>query len=103
MITALTHHWKTPDGYVWLCALASLIGWAPMLILPPMMHGGSFAGEVLTFAGVVVGGYCTLEVIRTRSHLWAKVLWAIWLAPYAAAIVYGLVEAIPYVPRLFAI
>lgn len=74
-----------------------------MLILPPMMHGGTWSGDVFAFTGVVVGGYCTLEVIRSRSHLWAKVLWSIWLAPYAAVVIYGLVEAISYVPRLLAI
>ena len=71
-----------------------------MLILPPIMHGGTFFGDVFAFAGVVVGGYCTLEVIRSRSYLWAKVLWSIWLAPYAAAVIYGSVEAISYVSRL---
>lgn len=71
-----------------------------MLILQPMMHGGTFGGEAFVFSGVVVGGYCTLEVVRTRKHNWAKALWSIWLAPYAAAVMYGLVEAIPYIPRL---
>ena len=74
-----------------------------MLVLQPMMHGGTLIGEIVVFAGVVIGGYCTLEVIRSRTHLWAKVLWSIWLIPFAAAVIYGLVEATSYVPRLFLI
>lgn len=74
-----------------------------MLILPPLMHGGTLFGEMLVFAGVVVGGYCTLEVVRSRRHFWAKVLWSLWLVPYAAAVIYGLVEAIPYVLRVYSI
>lgn len=74
-----------------------------MMVLQSLMHGGTLMGEVLVFAGVVIGGYCTIEVIRTRSHLWAKVLWSIWLVPYAAAVMYGLFEATKYVPRLLSI
>ena len=103
MGTVLFRRWETPGAYVWACVAASLSGWLPMLVLQPLMHGGTFAGEVLIFTGVVIGGYCTLEVIRSRSHLWAKVFWSIWFVPCAAAVIYGLVEAMSCVPRLLSI
>ena len=103
MSNVLSRRWRTPDAYVWACVVASITGWLPMLVLQPMMHGGTLIGEIVVFAGVVIGGYCTLEVIRSRTHLWAKVLWSIWLIPFAAAVIYGLVEATSYVPRLFLI
>ena len=103
MDAVLSRRWKTPKAYVGACVFASLAGWAPMLILQPLMHGGTLAGEVLVFSAVVVGGYCTLEIIRSRKHLWSKVLWSAWLVPYVAAVGYGLVEAASYAPRLLAI
>lgn len=102
MDTALTARWKTPKAYVRGCIFASVVGWAPMLLLPPLMHGGTVRGEVLVFCAVVLGGYGTLEVVRSRKSSWAKILWLIWLMPYAAAVIYGLVEAVTYVPRFFA-
>lgn len=103
MDAALSRRWGTPGAYVWACLVASLTGWLPMLILQPLMHGGTLLGEVFVFSAVVVGGYCTLEVVRSRRRLWAKALWSIWLIPYVAAVIYGLMEAIPYVPRLLSI
>ena len=103
MKAALTGGRRAPQPYIWGCLVVSLTGWVPMLVFPPLMHGGTLFGEMLVLAGVVVGGYCTLEVLRSRRHVCAKVLWSIWLAPYSVAVLYGLVEAMPYLPRVFSI
>ena len=91
------------NPYLMLCIVLSLGGWVPLVISQPMMHGGTLFDTVLTIAGVVVGGYGTIELIRHARSRWAKVLWGIWLLPYALAVAFGLYSAIPYVPRLLAI
>jgi hypothetical protein len=100
MRTILTHSWKTPSIYIGVCVLLSVLGWIPMFVIPSIWHGGTLAGDVFAFVGVVIGGYCTLEVVRSRRTLWAKTLWSIWLMPYAAAIIFGLIEATPLLTRL---
>jgi hypothetical protein len=68
-----------------------------------MIHGGTYFDTVLTISGIAIGGYATIELIRYVKSIWAKVLWGIWLAPYAFVIALWLYSAVLYVPRLFAI
>jgi hypothetical protein len=91
------------NPYMVLCIVLSLLGWIPLVISQPMMHGGTLFDTVLAIAGLTVGGYCTIELIRYVSSLWAKVVWGIWFLPYALVVTFWLYSAIPYVPRLFAI
>ena len=91
------------NPYVMLCIVLSLLGWVPLVTSQPMMHGGTLFDTVLAIAGVTVGGYGTIELIRYASKRWAKVLWGLWLLPYLVVVALWLYSAVPYVPRLFAI
>jgi hypothetical protein len=91
------------NPYIVMCIVLSLLGWIPLVTSQPMMHGGTLFDTVLAIAGVTVGGYGTIELIRYASNRWAKVLWGLWLLPYLLVVVLWLHLAIPYVPRLFAI
>ena len=92
-----------PNRYGMLCVVLSFMGWVPLIISRPMIHGGTFFDTMLTWTGVVIGGYATIELIRYVKSPWAKVLWGIWLVPYAFVVAVALYLAVPYVPRLFAI
>lgn len=80
-----------------------MLGWVPLLFFRPMIHGGTLLEVALTDASVVLGGYCTLELVRSPAKLWHRIIWGLWLIPYVLIIGVGLYYAIPYVPRIFAI
>ena len=86
-----------------MCVLVSLFGYVPLLFVRPMMHGGTWLEGAITDALLVLGGYCTLELVRSPKKRWVRVAWGIWLIPYTVVIGISIYFAIPYVPRLFAI
>jgi hypothetical protein len=89
--------------YTMLCIVISLLGWFPFITSAPMIHGGTFADTVVADAGIVLGGYCTIELIRRVGSRLAKLLWAGWLLPYVIAVSLGLYAASLYAYHLFAI
>jgi hypothetical protein len=77
------------SAHIILCAIASLLGWLPFVFTQPMMHGGSLLDGVIFWAGLVVGGYCTFELLRLVKNRWARLGLAVWSLPYAAAVAFG--------------
>src|SRR5260221_13871153 len=92
-----------PRAYVKACIAISLLGWIPTVFVRPMMHGGTFLEGAFAHASLVLGGYCTLELVRLPEKRWVRIAWGVWLVPYVLVIGVVLYLAIPYVPRLFAI
>ena len=80
-----------------------MLGLFPLLFVRPMIHGGTLLGYVLAESSLVLGGYCTLELVRCATPRWNRYIWGIWLVPYVLLIGYALYYAIPNVPRIFAI
>jgi len=62
-----------------------------------MIHGGTFFDTLLALTGIVIGAYATIELVRHVKYRLAKILWGIWLVPYAVAIAFGLYSAALFV------
>ena len=102
MENVFSKSWKPGTYFIRACALIALLGWFPPILGKSMAHGGGQLDVTFMFAGVVIGCYCTLEMVRCCRSRWAKVLRAVWLAPYALFVGWSLYSAAQYVPRLFA-
>ncbi len=97
MLSIATNH-----TYKKLCILLSLGGYIPSIFVQPMMHGGTWLENAIANALLVLGGYCTLELVRSPAKYWVRIAWGIWLIPYSMVIGISIYFAIHYVPRLFA-
>ena len=69
-----------------------------MVVLPPVIHGGTVITEFMSWGGIVLGAYCSLELVRFRGRTWSKSPAVIGLAIYGVLAAVGLYYAIP---RLF--
>lgn len=67
-----------------------------------MIHGGTITTTAFSWAGLVIGGYCSLEVFRLKSEAVVKIPAAVLCCLYGLAVGAGLYFAAPYIPRLFA-
>ena len=82
-----------------VCLVIALLGWLPTFLTRPMIHGGTLFDVVFMWSGVVLGGYCTLELIRGGGK--ANWVWVPWLLPYAGVTAAALLYGIQYIPRIF--
>lgn len=93
---------RLQSAYGKLCFAASLFGWLPFFLTQPMVHGGTLLDVVLTWAGLVLGAYGTIELVRVTTNRFVRIILVVWLLPYALLVGFGLYSAAPYVSRLFA-
>jgi hypothetical protein len=79
---------KLPRWYAEACLALAAFGWLPFAVLPPSMHGGTVTTEALSWAGIVLGGYCSLELVRASERRW-------YTSPaLAGVLLYGLVTVV---------
>jgi len=93
---------STPSWYPTFCWAILALGWLPLFFAQPMIHGGTLASETFVWVGLVMGGYCSLELVRSSRHPWYKSPALIGCIIYGFLVALGLYYAIPYIPRLFA-
>jgi len=91
----------TPGWYPKFCGVVALSGWLPFVLTPPLMHGGTLATEILGWTGLVLGGYCSLELVRWSPSSWRSAPPLAGCAIYGAAVAIGLYFALPIIPRVF--
>ena len=88
--------------YIGTCVVTSVLGWLPFVFWQPINHGGTPLGDAFMWSGLVLGAYCTIELIRSTKKWWLIALLVVWLVPYIAAIGVGLYAAVWYVAKYFA-
>jgi hypothetical protein len=93
---------KAPDWYPQFCGAMAALGWLPFFFGQPMIHGGSLLSVAFGWAGMVLRGYCCLELVRAHLDPWRKIAAFIGCIIYGAAVGFGLYYALPYIPRLLA-
>jgi hypothetical protein len=89
-------------AYIAVCVVISLSGWLPFVFWRPINHGGTLLDITFMWSGLVIGAYCTIELIRATTKWWLITVLVIWLVPYVAAIGVGLYAAAYYVVAYFA-
>ena len=92
----------TPPWYLGLCRVIALFGWLPLFFSQPMMHGGTVASQILTWAGLGLGGYCSFELIRSKPWSRSMIFAVAGCILYVMMVGVGLWFATPYIPQLFA-
>ena len=93
---------KTPVWYFNFCLLVAFLGWLPFFLATPMIHGGSIASYSISWAGLILGGYCSLELFRSSSSFLAKSFAIVGFIIYGSAVTVGLYFAIPHISAAFA-
>jgi hypothetical protein len=91
-----------PNWYLISCQGVAALGWLPFFFGSPMMHGGTLASITFGWAGLVLGGYCSLELVRASPKPWYKSPALFGCIVYGFLVGGGLYYAVPYIPRLFA-
>ena len=91
---------NTVRAYRIVCVAIALLGWIPVVF---WLRPSTLLEGIQTFAPLLFGGYCTLELARLSTERWTKNIWRAALVPYMLLIGGSLFVALPYVPRLFAI
>jgi hypothetical protein len=92
---------KTPSWYLKFCRVMVLLGWLPFFLGQPMIHGGTLTSVTFGWAGLVLGGYCSLEMVRSFPGPWRSAPAMVGCVLYGIAVGFGLYFALPYIPRLF--
>jgi hypothetical protein len=85
----------TPRWYLPLCGTFAAIGWLPLCLITPPIHGGSVLGIAFASTAFVIAGYCALELVRYGSHFWQRVLAGVGLFVYGSGLSILLYYAIP--------
>jgi len=92
---------NAPSGYSKFCGMMALVGWLPFIFDPPMIHGGTLASITFDWASWVLGGYCSIELVRSSPDSWRQAPALIGCIIYGAGVAVGLYFAFPYIPQLF--
>lgn len=61
-----------PSWYRRLCETTAFTGWLPILFTSSVIHGGTVATEAIAWGGMVLGGYCSIELVRMGAEPWFK-------------------------------
>lgn len=85
----------TPRWYLTLCGTFAAIGWLPLFLTTPPIHGGSVLVNAFASTAFVIAGYCTLELVRYGSRFWQRVLAGVGLVLYGLGVSILLYYAIP--------
>ena len=85
---------KLPGSYHDFCLGISVLGWIPAVVTPPVIHGGNVATELLSWGGVVLGAYFSLELVRSGKHPWYKSPAMVGVSVYSFLTAVGLYYAL---------
>jgi len=83
-------------NYQVACAAVISISIIAILIVEPMIHGGTLFHTYLTDILLVLGAYASLELFRGVETVKAKVLVACIMVPMFSLLGFALYFAIPY-------
>jgi hypothetical protein len=68
-----------------------------------MIHGGTLVDVVSLDTGIVLGCYCSLELVRTSAEPWYRAPALVGFLIYGFLVGVDLYYTAPYVPQLFGI